>query len=120
MRTVVGVFGCLCGLVVVALVARYGFKTADNEIDGAISAFLFGVIAAGGLGGHAVAIRLWQRNWLWAGVIFLIAACALTVNLSNSLGAIAGRGGRRWRSRCGEGGHQTQKRCMVAYAFRME
>ena len=69
MRAVVGVFGCLCGLIVVALVARYGFKTADNEIDGAISAFLFGVIAAGGLGGHAVAIRLWRRNRSWAVVV---------------------------------------------------
>ena len=54
MRSLVGLFGVACGLVAVALVARYGFRTADTTVDGAFGAFLFGAIAAGGLGGHAV------------------------------------------------------------------
>ena len=64
----------------------------DNEIDGLISGFLFATIAAGGLGGHAVAARIWRRSWGWALVVGVIAGLALTVNLSNSLGAIVGRG----------------------------
>ena len=99
MRKLVGLFGAVCGLVAVALVARYGYTTADTEIDGVITAFLFGTIAAGGLGGHAVAVRIWQRNGWWACAVGVIAAIALTVNLSNSLGAIAGRGDVRTAQR---------------------
>jgi hypothetical protein len=92
MRNVVGIFGAVCGVIVIALVARFGYKTADCEIDGVISAVLFAIIAAGGLGGHAVAIRIWQRSGVWAFAIGVVSAIALVVNLSNSLGAIAGRG----------------------------
>jgi len=99
MRTIVGLFGAVCGVIVIALVARYGYKTADSEIDGLISGFLFATIAAGGLGGHAVAVRIWRRNWAWALVVGVIAGLALTVNLSNSLGAIAGRGDERTAER---------------------
>ena len=45
MRTL---FGCLAGLlcvVSVALAARYGYKGADTEVDGVISAVVFGLIA---------------------------------------------------------------------------
>ena len=99
MRGIVGMFGGLCSAIVIVLVARYGYKTADNEIDGIVSALLFATIAAGGLGGFAVAIRVWQRNRGWAAGIGVIAAVALTVNLSNSLGAIAGRGDVRTAER---------------------
>lgn len=91
MRSIVGLFGVLCGGIVVALVSRYGFKTADNEVDGYIAAFLFGTIAIGGLGGHAVSVRVWQTSKVWALLIGMICTAALVVNLSNSLGAIAGR-----------------------------
>jgi hypothetical protein len=91
MRNLVGIFGSACGLVVIGLVSRYGYKSTDVEADAWIMAFLFGVIAAGGLFGHAVAVRLWRRNRLVAIICGLICAVALVINLSNSLGAIAGR-----------------------------
>lgn len=94
MRSIVGIFGGLCGLVAIALVARYGFRTADTTLDGAISAFLFGAIAAGGLGGHAVAARLWRTHKTWSILLGVVCAVALVVNLTNSFGAIAGRGER--------------------------
>ncbi len=92
MRSIVGIFGAVCGMIAVAIVGRYGYMSADTEIDGFITAFLFGAIAAGGLGGHAVAVRVWRHNRLWAFIIGLVCILALFVNLSNSLGFIAGRG----------------------------
>lgn len=92
MRLLAGIFGVACGAILVGMVARYGYKTSDNEIDGAIAAFLFAVITAGGLSGHAIAARVWGRNRLAAVVVGLISMAALIVSLSNSIGAIAGRG----------------------------
>jgi hypothetical protein len=62
MRNVVGAFGLICGVIVIGLVGRYGYKSTDAETDAWIVAFLFGAIAAGGLFGHAVAARLWRRQ----------------------------------------------------------
>ena len=42
MRTFARVFGVLCGAVVIAIAARYGFKTSDNDFDGYIWAFTYG------------------------------------------------------------------------------
>jgi hypothetical protein len=88
-------FGCLAGLlclVSVALAARYGYKGADTEIDGAISAVVFGLIALCACLFDAAAVRLWfMPHRLGAGVIGIIAAAALVVTFTNSLGAIAGR-----------------------------
>ncbi len=92
MRIIVGLFGIICGAVVVGIVARYGYKTAASDIDGMITATLFGIIAAGGLGGHAVAVHVWRRSAIWSLLIGVIAMLALLVNLTNSLGFIAGRG----------------------------
>jgi hypothetical protein len=47
-RNLVGGFGWLIGLGVVALVARYGYISSDNQVNGAILAFLFAGLAAGG------------------------------------------------------------------------
>lgn len=91
MRVTVGIFGLVCGAIVVALVARYGFKTTDIEADAWIMAFLFGVIATFGLAGHAVAVRLWKHNRAISLIAGVVAFGALGINLSNSLGAIAGR-----------------------------
>ena len=91
MRDVVGIFGLMCGLVVIGLVGRYGYKTTDNEADAWIMAFLFGAIAAGGLFGHAVAVRLWRHSKVASIGMGLVSVGALGLNLSNSLGAIAGR-----------------------------
>ena len=91
MRSAVGIFGVVCGLIVIGLVGRYGFKSTDIEADAWIMAFLFGAIAAGGLFGHAVAVRLWRTSQAASIAVGIVSAVALLLNLSNSLGAIAGR-----------------------------
>lgn len=95
MRNALGVFGLGAGAIVVALVSRYGYATSDTPLDGAIAAFFFAVIAIGGIGGPAVAVHLFRvaERWAkaWGAVAGSIALIALAANLSNSLGAIAGR-----------------------------
>ena len=91
MRNLVGGFGLTCGLIVIGLVGRYGYRSTDVEVDAWIVAFLFGAIAAGGLFGHAVAVRLWEHSKPAAIGVGAVSAMALLLNLSNSLGAIAGR-----------------------------
>jgi hypothetical protein len=91
MRSAVGIFGVVCGLIAIGLVGRYGFKSTDIEADAWIVAFLFGAIAAGGLFGHAVAVRLWRSSQPASVAVGVVSAAALLLNLSNSLGAIAGR-----------------------------
>ena len=89
-------FGCLAvflGAVSIALAARYGYKGADTIIDGAISAVVFGSIALCAFIFDAAAVRLWfMRHHFGAIVIGVIAAAALVVTFTNSLGAIAARG----------------------------
>jgi hypothetical protein len=91
MRNLVGGFGWLFGLGVVALVARYGYISSDNEVNGAILAFLFAGLAFGGLFGHAVAVHIWRIHRGWSVLLGLVCVAALVLNISNSLGAIAGR-----------------------------
>jgi hypothetical protein len=83
--------GVVCGAIVVALVARYGYRTTDDPTDAMIVAFLYAVIATFGLAGHAFAVFLWRHSKLASLAAGLIAVVALGLNLSNSLGAIAGR-----------------------------
>ena len=89
-------FGCLAvflGAVSIALAARYGYKGADTVIDGGISAVVFGSIALCAFIFDAAAVRLWfMRHHVGAIVIGVIAAAALVVTFTNSLGAIAARG----------------------------
>ncbi len=88
-------FGCLAALlcaVSIALAARYGYKGADTEIDGLISGAVFGLIALCACLFDAAAVRLWfMGHRIGAGAVGLIAAAALVVTFTNSLGAIAGR-----------------------------
>jgi hypothetical protein len=88
-------FGCLAvflGAVSIALAARYGYKGADTIVDGVISAVVFGSIALCAFIFDAAAVRLWfMRHRVGAGIIGVIAAAALVVTFTNSLGAIAGR-----------------------------
>src|SRR5436190_23808795 len=86
MRRLVGGFGWLFGLGVVALVARYGYISSDNQVNGAILAFLFAGLAAGGLFGHAVAVHIWRIHRGWSILLGLICVAALVLNISNSLG----------------------------------
>lgn len=94
MRNAVGIFGLVCGAIVIWTVGTYGYSTADDPSARWNMAFLFGVIATGGLFGHAVSVRLWRVNRAWS--IILGAACflALVINLANSIGALAGRADR--------------------------
>jgi hypothetical protein len=94
MRELVGIFGLVCGAVVVWTVANYGYSSADDPSVKWNMAFLFAVIATGGLFGHAVSVRLWHRSRFWSVIVGLACAGALLINLSNSLGALAGKDSR--------------------------
>jgi hypothetical protein len=91
MRNAVGIFGLACGVVVIWTVGAYGYASTDDIAAKWNMAFLFGVIATGGLFGHMVTVHLWSINRFWSVALGVVCAGALLVNLSNSLGAIAGR-----------------------------
>lgn len=92
MRTFSKLFGLACGCVVIAIAARYGFKTSDNDFDGYIWAFTYGSVTAGGLFGHSLALRVWRHNEHIGAIVMAASALALIISLSNSIGAMAGRG----------------------------
>jgi hypothetical protein len=94
MRSAVGLFGIACGAVVIWTVGNYGYASADDPTARWNIAFLFAVIAAGGLFGHAVSVRLWPINRLCSVLVGLACGAALVINLSNSLAALAGRNSR--------------------------
>jgi hypothetical protein len=92
MRTLFGCLAALLCVVSVALAARYGYKGADTEVDGALSAIVFGLIALCACLFDAAAVRLWfMGHCFGASAIGVIAAAALVVTFTNSLGAIASR-----------------------------
>ena len=83
--------GGFLGPVSISLAARYGYKGADTVIDGVISAVVFGSIALCAFLFDAAAVRLWfMGHRLGSVTIGVIAAAALIVTFTNSLGAIAG------------------------------
>src|SRR5262245_49928241 len=94
MRRAVGMFGIVCGAVVIWTVGNYGYASADDPSAQWNIAFLFAIIAAGGLFGHAVSVRIWPINRFWSICTGLACGAALVINLSNSLGALAGRNSR--------------------------
>jgi hypothetical protein len=92
MRKVLGLLVVLCGIVSIAMTSRYGWKQADNAIDQAMSAMMFGTIALCAIIFDAVAIRLWVNGWRTAGFFIGVIAClAFVVTFSNSLGSILSR-----------------------------
>ncbi len=92
MRALFGFLAVLLGAISIALAARYGYKGADTELDGAISGVVFGAIALCAFMFDGAAVRLWfMRLYVGSIVIGLIAAAALIVTITNSLGAIVGR-----------------------------
>jgi hypothetical protein len=99
MRWFARLFGLTCGAVVIAIAARYGFKTSDNDFDGHIWAFTYGSVTLGGLFGHAVAFRVWRHDKRIGLAAGIISALALVISLSNSLGAMAGRGNEQQATR---------------------
>jgi hypothetical protein len=99
MRTFSRFFGLLCGSVVIAIAARYGFKTSDNDFDGYIWAFTYGSVTLGGLFGHSLAVRVWRHNKPIGALVMVASGLALIISLSNSLGAMAGRGNEQQAER---------------------
>jgi hypothetical protein len=99
MRTFSRFFGLLCGSVVIAIAARYGFKTSDNDFDGYIWAFTYGSVTLGGLFGHSLAVRVWRHNKPIGALVMAASGLALIISLSNSLGAMAGRGNEQQAER---------------------
>ena len=99
MRAFARFFGVLCGGVVIAIAARYGFKTSDNDFDGYIWAFTYGAVTLGGLFGHSLAVRVWRHNRQIGVIVMTASALALVISLSNSLGAMAGRGNEQQAER---------------------
>jgi hypothetical protein len=92
MRTLFVCLAALLCVVSVALAARYGYKGAYTEVDGVISAIVFGLIALCACLFDAAAVRLWfMEHRIGASTIGVIAAAALVVTFTNSLGAIASR-----------------------------
>jgi len=92
MRKILGLLVILCGIVSIAMTARYGWKQADNEIDQAMSAVMFGTIALCAIIFDGLAIRLWVNGWRAAGFFIGVIAClAFVVTFSNSLGSISSR-----------------------------
>ena len=93
MRMLFGGLAVLLGTISVLLAGRYGYKGADTLIDAIISAVVFGAIALCAFLFDAAAVRLWfMRHYAGSIVVGLIAAAALVVTFTNSLGAIAARG----------------------------
>ena len=111
-------FGCLAALlcvVSVALAARYGYKGADTEIDGVISAVVFGLIALCACLFDAAAVRLWfMRHRAGSVMIGLIATAALIVTFTKSLGAIAGRADGTQAERVRAKADQADDRAVLA------
>ena len=99
MRTIARAFGLLCGAVVVAIAARYGYRTSDNDLDGYIWAFTYASVTLGGLFGHSLAGRVWRHNGLVGCIALMVAGAALVISLSSSLGAMAGRGNEQQAER---------------------
>ena len=92
MRTFARLFGLGCGALVIVIAARYGFKTSDNDFDGGMWAFTYGAVTLAGLFGHALGVRAWPNSKLVGALVFAASAFALLISLSNSIGAMAGRG----------------------------
>ncbi len=99
MRIFAKLFGLGCGVLVTAIAARYGFRTSDNDFDGAIWAFTYGAVTVGGLFGHALGVRAWRHSRLVGALVFAGSAFALIISLSNSIGAMAGRGNEQQAER---------------------
>jgi hypothetical protein len=92
MRVLFGTLAAVLGLVSISLASRYGYKGADTLVDGLISAVVFFAIALCAFLFDAAAVRLWfMGHRIGSAVIGFIAAAALVVTFTNSLGAIAGR-----------------------------
>jgi hypothetical protein len=62
MRKLFGAFVLILGVVSIAMTARYGWKQADNPVDQAVSAIMYGTIALLAIIFDGAAIRLWTNG----------------------------------------------------------
>jgi hypothetical protein len=77
----------------IAFVARFAYVTSDTPTDGAASAFLFAMVAAGAFVEPAIAITVRNRGHKGAARFWwLLATLAVLANWTHTLGAIAHRG----------------------------
>jgi hypothetical protein len=95
MRTLARIFGYAGGTVVVALAAQFGYVSSDNPVNGAIAAFVYGLVSAGALFGPALAARLWRHNGALALFVWAVALAALAIAITNEVGALADRSGEQ-------------------------
>jgi hypothetical protein len=80
-------------VIAIAFVARYGYVTSDTPTDGAATAFLFAMVAAGAFLGPRISIAVGNRGHRRAaGFWWLLASLAILANWTHTLGAIAHRG----------------------------
>jgi hypothetical protein len=80
-------------LIGIAFVARYAFVTSDTPADGAATAFLFGMVAAGAFAGPAIAVAVRNRGCKTAALVWwVLASLAIVANWTHTLSAIAHRG----------------------------
>ena len=77
---------------VVALAARFGYSTADAEVDRVIAAVTLGFVSLFGLLSHGWAIQAWRHSKFWAGMLIVIGLPCMVVSIGTNLGAIATRG----------------------------
>ena len=93
MRNAIGAMALAAAVVVVALVARYGYVSADAPKDAALAAPSFAAVALAGLLGPAAALHLfWSTSRLgklFGALLAVLACAALIATIGNSLGAIA-------------------------------
>lgn len=111
MRKAFGLLAILFGAISVVVTARYGYKNADTEIDALIAAAMFGSISICAFMFDGAAVHLWFKGHRVASAfIGLLAAAALVVTFSNSLGGIAGRGDvmQAERTRIANSAHDDQ------------
>jgi hypothetical protein len=80
-------------LIGIAFVARYAFITSDTPADGAATAFLFAMVAAGAFAGPAIAVAVKNKGRKTAALMWwVLTSLAIVANWTHTLSAIAHRG----------------------------
>src|SRR5271157_4727686 len=88
MRFLAGALGIVCGALMIAAAARFGFATSDKSYNWSIP---FGAVTFACLFGHALAARLWRDHKVASLPVFAASASVLIISLSNTLGSLTGR-----------------------------
>ena len=92
MRILVKVVGYAACIVIIVMVGQYAFTTSDNALIGAISAFLYGLIAFGALAGPAITARTFRYNKIGGLFVAAVTAACFVAAVSNEIEAMTDRG----------------------------